>query len=530
MDKVFMPYKQAMEASFNIGGVGTLVHKTWQESRQLALSYIPGQEERLVVHRLQQLCTRVRALIAVSFGVYSDQITKAFDKRVKEGSNSSSSGGSTPVPGGEYDVYEYWRMVLARYNVHSKYTVASIYTELLQLHTLKDSDTGPVLQEKLQTLDKKLSELNDKPLTFNVITEGLAIHSAIRLIPEHWAITKGILSNPALTFESIMAAVDQYQALKSSGKHHHYNSHKINMAQHDNGNESSRGNYHNSRDRGRSRGRGGQRGRGGRGGYRGSSNNSNHRPYNTSNSNSTKEGHTPQPHLSMVTAYYLDNDDNDNDGPGNSDPVEGTINYTSSDGTLRYGQEREWILDSGATLHCSGSKLTDLETRPTMRLTYANGGTADVHKFGSAPLTSRLTLVNVAQLKHGSPNLCSLSRLVHSGCMVEFNATSARVYNKDKTHLITFRRAPNTALWIYTTGSYNTDHEDKGYKLSSAIIPRKSDRSSSSNSSSSSSPSSSNSSSSTAARASLIASRANIAMPTPPVSATTSHGGPVPKQ
>jgi hypothetical protein len=502
-EKDFVTYKRALETTLRIGGVIELITNTYSVNLALAKSLIPNQSVPLVTRRVQQLCERVKAVIMLSLGIYSEQVEQAFERRI---ALAQSIDPNTEV--GSWDVHLFWQLVNDRYHTRSIYTAAHVYQQLLNQPQLREGETGANLCEKFHTLDKKLTELNDKSLTCNTITEGLLLHLAIKAIPAHWNITAGIVSQPDITMAAIIRAVDQYRLLKSgkpsvTGNVTHQ---RVNSATTvPRGRAPATDNNHKNRFKQRSQ-NSGYPGRN----FKPNHNNTDHRSshsssdssYSSHNNLNYRKGnnHTSfvfqaEPITNESDYVYSDNDE-DTDTYGNStaatDATPAGAAF-SSDGALKRIDD-EWILDSGASLHVSGSNyVKEIATGPPMRIRYANGVVNDVRKYGTVDLTSRVSLNNVAVVKNGV-NLISLARILDSGCAVRFGMTRAVVKDKNGELILTFRRSTGSSLWTYKyeNGTESLDHSksitNKAYHRT---IPRKNINTSNSSSNRSSSSSTS---------------------------------------
>jgi hypothetical protein len=105
-EKDFVSYKRALETTLRIGGVIELISNTYSVNLALAKSLIPNQSVPLVTRRVQQLCERVKAVIMLSLGIYSEQVEQAFERRVTQ---EQLADPSTAV--GSWDVCLFWQLV-----------------------------------------------------------------------------------------------------------------------------------------------------------------------------------------------------------------------------------------------------------------------------------------------------------------------------------------------------------------------------------------------------------------------------------
>jgi hypothetical protein len=370
-----------------------------------------------------------------------------------------------------------------RYHTRSIYTAAHVYQQLLNQPQLKEGETGANLCEKFHTLDKKLSELNDKSSTCSTITEGLLLHLAIKAIPAHWNITAGIVSQPDITMAAITRAVDQYRLLKSgrsvTGNVTHQRVNSVTTVARGHAPFAKTGHKNNYKNKNRFTPRSDGSG------YQGHNPNTNQNSANNRSSNSSSDSsyssynnlnrRTGNTHTSFVfQAQPLtderDSEDNDNDNDDDNEiAIHGSSTAAtestptgvalSSDGTLKR-IDQDWILDSGASLHVTGSNyIKNVKIGPPMRIRYANGVVTDVHKYGVINLTSSVTLHNVAVVKNGV-NLISLARILDSGCSVRFGVSRAIVKDRRGDDILTFHRGKESALWIYKCdgGTESLDH------------------------------------------------------------------------
>jgi hypothetical protein len=142
-EKDFVSYKRSLETTLRIGGVIELINNTYSINLALAKSLIPNQSIPLVTRRVQQLCERVKAVIMLSLGIYSEQVEQAFERRVTQ---EQLADLNTAV--GSWDVHLFWQLVNERYHTKSIYTAAHVYQQLLNQPQLKEGETGANLCEK----------------------------------------------------------------------------------------------------------------------------------------------------------------------------------------------------------------------------------------------------------------------------------------------------------------------------------------------------------------------------------------------
>ena len=153
---------------------------------------------------------------------------------------------------------------------------------------------------------------------------------------------------------------------------------------------------------------------------------------------------------------------------------DGSISAINADGT-RYNQHNEWLLDSGSTHHIASRQvLKNIESGPALRLQFANGYTTDVRDYGTAMLSSRVTINGIAAMKNDSPNLISPAMLYLAGCKLDWQPNWVKVFAHDGECILKFKREKDSNLWIYTTGEYTQPDYKGSIKVGEHRIPRKS--------------------------------------------------------